>query len=134
MPKIQLHKYKFFSVSRTKLDVLIRNARVRAQSCRTLCDPVDCSPPGSSVHGVFQARTLERVAISFSRGSSRHSDQSSVSCVSCVGRWVTSSASWEARNSSSIFPRLSGIPQVPAFWSRWLLRDRKTPSSFQVYS
>ena len=40
-----------------------------AQSCLTLCDPVDCSPPGSSVHGILQARILEWVAISFSRGS-----------------------------------------------------------------
>ena len=35
------------------------------------CDPIDCSPPGSSVHGILQARILERVAISFSRGTSR---------------------------------------------------------------
>ena len=41
-----------------------------AQSCRTLRNPVDCSPPGSSLHGIFQARILEWVAISFSRGSS----------------------------------------------------------------
>ena len=41
-----------------------------AQSCLTLCDPMDCSPPGFSVHGIFQARVLEWVAISFSRGSS----------------------------------------------------------------
>ena len=40
------------------------------QSCPTLCDPMDCSLPGSSVHGIFQARVLEWVAISFSRGSS----------------------------------------------------------------
>ena len=39
-----------------------------AQSCLTLCDPMDCSPPGSSVHGILQARILEWVAISFSRG------------------------------------------------------------------
>ena len=39
------------------------------QSCPTLCDPTDGSPPGSSVHGIFQARVLEWVAISFSRGS-----------------------------------------------------------------
>ena len=38
-----------------------------AQSCLTLCDPMDCSPPGSCVHGIFQARTVEWVAISFSR-------------------------------------------------------------------
>ena len=41
-----------------------------AQSCPTLCDPMHCSPPGSSVHGIFQVRILEWVAISFSRGSS----------------------------------------------------------------
>ena len=42
-----------------------------AQSCLTLYDPVDCSPPGSSVHGILQARILEWVAVSSSRGSSR---------------------------------------------------------------
>ena len=41
-----------------------------AQSCPTLCDPMDSSPPGSSVHGILPARILEWVAISFSRGSS----------------------------------------------------------------
>ena len=41
-----------------------------AQSCPTLCDPMDCTPPGSSVHGVLQARLLEWVAVSSSRGSS----------------------------------------------------------------
>ena len=43
---------------------------VCAQSCLTLCDPMDCSPPDSSVHGIFQARIQEWIAISFSRGSS----------------------------------------------------------------
>ena len=42
-----------------------------AQSCLTLCDPMACSPPGSSVHGISQAKILEWVAISSSRGSSR---------------------------------------------------------------
>ena len=40
------------------------------QSCPTLCDPMDCSLPGSSIHGIFQARVPEWVAIAFSRGSS----------------------------------------------------------------
>ena len=53
-----------------------------------LCDSLDCSPPGSSVHGVFQASILEWVATSFSRGSSRPKDQTHVSCVSWIGRWV----------------------------------------------
>ena len=45
-----------------------------AQSCSTLCDPMDCSPPGSSLHGILQARVLEWVAISFSRESSQPRD------------------------------------------------------------
>ena len=49
----------------------VRNAScMHAQSCLTLCDPMDCSPPGSSIHGIFQARILEWVAIPFSRRSS----------------------------------------------------------------
>ena len=51
-----------------------------AQSYPTLCDPVDCSPPGSSIHGILQARVLERVAISFSRGS-RPRDRTQVSRI-----------------------------------------------------
>ena len=46
-----------------------------AQSCLTLCNPIGCSPPDSSVYGILQARILEWVAISFSRGSSRPRDQ-----------------------------------------------------------
>ena len=49
-----------------------------AQSCLTLCDSMDCSPPGFSTHGVFQARILEGVAISLSRGSSPHRDWTQV--------------------------------------------------------
>ena len=48
--------------------------------CLTLCDPMDCSPPGSSVHGICQARILEWVAISFSRESSQPRDPTHVSC------------------------------------------------------
>ena len=53
-----------------------------------LCDPMDCSLPGSSIHGIFQARILEWVAISFARASSRPRDWTCVSCISCIGRWV----------------------------------------------
>ena len=49
--------------------------------CPTLYDPMNCSPPGSSVHGILQARTLEWVAIPFSRGSSPPRDQTQVSCI-----------------------------------------------------
>ena len=56
------------------------------QSCLTLCDPMDWSPPDSSVHGISQARILERVAIPFSRRSSQPRDGTCVSCT--VGRFL----------------------------------------------
>ena len=65
-----------------------------AQSCPTLCDPMDCNPPGSSVHEIFQARILEWVAISFSRGSSQPRYQTQVSCT--AGRFFTNWATREA--------------------------------------
>ena len=52
-----------------------------AQLCPTLSDPMDCSLPGSSVHGIFQARVLEWGAIAFSRGSSQPRDQTRVSRI-----------------------------------------------------
>ena len=58
------------------------------QSCPTPCDPMDCSLPGSTVHGIFQARILEWVAISYSRGSFGPKDRTHVSCVSCIGRRI----------------------------------------------
>ena len=58
-----------------------------AHLCPTLCDSVDCSQPGSSVHGILQARILEWVAISLSRGSSQPRDRTRVSCT--VGRRFT---------------------------------------------
>ena len=65
-----------------------------AQSCPTLCDHMDFSPPGSSIHGIFQARVLEWIAISFSRGSSQPRDRTQVSCI--AGRRFTVWASREA--------------------------------------
>ena len=58
-----------------------------AQSSPTLCDPMDCSLPGSSIHGIFQARILKWVAISFCRGSSPPRDQTQVSHI--AGRRFT---------------------------------------------
>ena len=57
------------------------------QSFPALCDPMDCSPPGSSVYGIFQARIMEWVAISFSRGYSWLRDQTQPSCI--AGRFFT---------------------------------------------
>ena len=65
--------------------------------CPILCTPVDCSPPGSSVHGILQARILEWVVMPSSRGSSRTTDWTPVSYVYCIGRWVlTPNTTWEA--------------------------------------
>ena len=70
------------------------------QVCLTLCDPMDCSRPGSSVHGIFHARILEWVAISYSRGSSPPRDRTRVSCVSCIAsRFFTCWAIEEALDS-----------------------------------
>ena len=54
---------------------------VSAQSCLTVCDTMECIPPGSSVHGILQARILQWVAIPFSRASPRPWDQTQVSCT-----------------------------------------------------
>ena len=82
-----------------------------AQSCPTLCDSVDYSSPGSSVHGILQARILEWVAISFSRGSSRPRDRTQVSRI--AGRrcnlWATREAT--KRNKASPFPMAKAIGQ-----------------------
>ena len=59
-----------------------------AQPCSTLCDPTDCSPPGSSVHGILQARILEWVPMPSSRASSPPRDRTRVSGVSGTGRRI----------------------------------------------
>ena len=58
------------------------------QLCTTLWDPMDCSPPGCSVHGILQARTLEWVAMPSFRGSCQSGDRMQISYASCIGRWV----------------------------------------------
>ena len=80
------------AVSQTETDMIalvcgtqnmlqMRRRRRVAQLCLTLCDPMDCSLPCSSVHGIFQAIVLEWIAISFSRGSSQPRDQTRVSHI-----------------------------------------------------
>ena len=58
------------------------------QLCPTLCDPMDCNLPGSSVHGILQAKILEWIAISSPRGSSLPRDRICISYISCVCRWI----------------------------------------------
>ena len=71
-----------------------------AKSCPPLFDHMDCSLPGSSAHGISQARILEWVAISFSRGSSWPRDRN---CTSCTGRILYNWATWEAQRASAQF-------------------------------
>ena len=83
---IHIHVFK-------KIEILGEWSEV-AQLCPTLCDPMDCSLLGFSVHGIFLARVLEWVAISFSRGFSWPRDRTQVSCI--AGRHFTLWATREA--------------------------------------
>ena len=87
-----------------------------AWSCLTLCVPMDCSPPGSSVHGILQARILEWVAIPFSRGSSWPRDRTWVLCI--AGRFALQyvESSWTK-------------PVSPALAGRFLITGQGLPYS-----
>ena len=78
------------------------------QTCPTLHDPMDCSPPGSSVHGIPQATILEWAAIFLLQGSSQTRDWTDVSCIFCTGREILyHCATWEAPHLcdfSLVFP------------------------------
>ena len=75
----------------------LRREGVNEFECLTLGFPMDCSPPGSSVHGMLQARILEWVTISSSRGSSPPRDQTRISQGSCIGRQILYHwATWES--------------------------------------
>ena len=84
------------------------------QLCPTLCNPIDYSPPDSSVHGILQARPLEWVAIPFSRGYSWLRDWTQVSCIS--GRFFTVWATRKARKSL----KMPTFEQQQCWWSSWL--------------
>ena len=66
-------------------DIEYTSLCVHAQVICRLCGPMDCSPQGSSVHGIFLARILDQFAISSSRGSSQPRDRTH---ISCIGRWI----------------------------------------------
>ena len=96
--------------AQSPLDSGIVASEVKPLSRVRLCDPMDCSLPGSSIHGILQARVLEWVAISFSRGSSQPRDRTQVSCT--AGRRSTvraTSHSWGSKCLCS--------PSVLAFYS-----------------
>ena len=86
------------------------------QSCPILCDPMDHSPPGSSVHGILQARILERVAISSSRRSFQPRDPSCVPYISCTGGQVL----YHERHLGSLqFSSVQWLSRVQLFATLW---------------
>ena len=86
--------------------------RLSALTCQTLCDRTDCSPPGSSVRGILQARVLERVAMSSSWGSAQPRDRTRVSSISCTGRQAVSHE--RHQRERTISERQSGGSGQPA--------------------
>ena len=93
-----------------------------AESCLTLCDPTDCSLPGSSVRGILQARILEWATISFSRGSSWPRNQTQVAWI--TGRFFTD---WATREASHRFGRLVICPNLGEV--AFCKRGRRCPGS-----
>ena len=91
-----------------------------AQSCPTLCDPIDCSPPGSFVQGILQARILDRVAMPSSRGSPQPRDQTQVSHI--VGGSFNIWATREAQDRKGHVPQEKDRKQIPRRDS-WLPPD-----------
>ena len=77
-----------------------------AQSCPTLCDPMDSSPPGSFVHGIFQARIVEWIAISYSRGSSWPKGWTCISYIFCIGKQI-------------VYHCSTREAQIPFIYCRW---------------
>ena len=112
------------------------------QSCLTLCEPMDCSLPGPSVHRIIQAGILEWVAMPSSRGSSHPRHQTQISYISCIGRCVfTTSATWEwaaiswlSFNKSSFPPALHLLEKEMATHSNilaWKIPWTEKPGRLQ---
>ena len=74
------------------------------ESCLTLCSPADCSPPGSSIHGILQARILECVAIPVSREASQPKDQT---CISCFQHWQAGTLPQSHLGSPKVYLEIS---------------------------
>ena len=101
-----------FSISRNgvKVSHLSKSELLFGQWCPTLCHPMDCSPPGSSLHGILQARILEWVAIPFSSRSSQPRDPTQVS-----------------HTASGFFTISKKLPKVPSWWVILVQTLKATP-------
>ena len=94
-----------------------------AQSCPTLWDPMSCSPPASSVHGISQARILQWVAVSFSRGSSWSRDWTQVSCIA-GGFFTVWTTIWAILMWIHVSINHDKCCEGRPWWSKsWLCRD-----------
>ena len=103
------------------------------QSCLTLCDPMDCSPSGSSVCGILQERILEWVSMPSSRGSSQLRNRTHVSYIPCIGRWVLYHQCHLEKEAENVFQDIvkswstdfyaTGISKLISHWQKkncWL--------------
>ena len=93
------------------------------QLCQTLCEPMNCNPPGSSVHGISQARILKWVAISFSKGSFWPRNRT---LISCIGRWIHIMSNQAvhmqtAFNARMVSPHVSAYTHFP--WTMHFCRS-----------
>ena len=104
------------------------------QSCPTLCDPMDCSPPASSVHGILQARTLEWVAMPSSRGSSQRRDWTQVFRIQADSSLSEPPRKWYI-NPSNIFLWLCfpKAREITAKINKWDLRAKSLQSCSTLY-
>ena len=97
------------------------------QLCPTLCNCMDCSPPGSSVHGISQARILKWVAMPSSRGPSQPRDRTHVSCVFCIaGRFFTTEP--PGKPLTDLSPVLKKVLHIQEMLSQYLLSQQDLPS------
>ena len=95
------------------------------ESCPTLCDPLDCSSPGSFVHWISQARILERVAISSFKGSSQPRAPTHNSCIKNISipwhKWIAALQLWSLTKSAcrELKKKKSKYFSTPRSWSSW---------------
>ena len=115
-------EYNLVSISTWNSEISSYTLCCVSQSCLALCSPLDCSPPSSSVHGIFQARVLQWVAIPFSRGSSRPRDQTCISSDSCTaGGFFTAEPPGEVPdyllgNISSLYLFMGAMKNLSRGW------------------
>ena len=120
---IQVTRHSLLHIWGTRNKKPIVQQRQRSPVCVCVCvcvlshvQPMDCSPPSSSVHGIFQARTLEWVAISYSSGYSRRRDRTYISCISWTGRQsLYHCTKWKALRGALVWHRIVS----PTFFCPW---------------